>query len=185
MYKIRSLFCALLALTLLAGCGFHLRQSATVPSALQPIYLGGKAGFGALAQQLRIMLTRDEMALSATAAGARYQLLIQGEYQQRRIVSLDRRGLIAELGLITGATFELYDNTGKLVLGPQVVEERRTIVNNPDNVITTNEEERISREEMTKALAANILRRISAYKPPAAPPEAAGAASAPVPATAD
>ena len=68
MYKIRSLFCALLALTLLAGCGFHLRQSATVPSALQPIYLGGKAGFGALAQQLRIMLTRDEMALSATAA---------------------------------------------------------------------------------------------------------------------
>ena len=44
----------------------------------------------------------------------------------------------------------------------------------------------IVREEMTHmALAANILRRISAYKPPAAPPEAAGAASAPVPATAD
>lgn len=182
MHKIRILICTLLALATLAGCGFHLRESATVPSALQPIYLGGKAGFGALAQQLRIMLTRDEMALSATAAGARYQLLIQNEYQQRRIVSLDRRGLIAELALINGATFELYDSSGTLVLGPQVVEERRTIVNNPDNVITTNEEERISREEMTRALAANILRRISAYKPPAgqataAAPESAAAAN--------
>ena len=177
MVKIRVLFCSLLALALLAGCGFHLRESATVPSALQPIYLGGKAGFGALAQELRLTLTRDEMALSATAAGARYQLLLQEVYQQRRIVSLDRRGLIAELALITGATFELYDNTGKLVLGPQQVEERRTIVNNPDNVITTNEEERISREEMTKALAANILRRVSAYKPPATPEQPAAAAT--------
>lgn len=175
MSKIRVLFCSLLALVLLAGCGFHLRESATVPSALQPIYLGGQYGFGPLAQQLRIMLTRDEMALSATAAGSRYQLLIQSEYQQRRIISLDRRGLIAELALITGASFELYDSSGQLVLGPQQVEERRTIVNNPDNVITTNEEERISREEMTKALAANILRRISAYKPAPAPAEPAAA----------
>lgn len=163
MAHTRRLACLLLSLLLLGGCGFHLRDYYALPTALQPIYIGGDAGGGTTAANIRQLLQSEEIDLTPAATAANFLLLLSDDEQERRIVSLDRRGRIAEIGLIAGISFELVDREGRTVLGPQRVEERRTIVNNPDNVISTSEEEALTRQEMARSLAANLLRRLSAY----------------------
>jgi LPS-assembly lipoprotein len=166
------------ALCLLAACGFHLRETAILPTALQPLYIGGKKSGGAMAQALRLQFNSNDTAVTGNIAAARYQLLLLREEQEQRIVSLDRRGLVAEYGLITSVDFELRDKGGERVLGPQTIETRRTIVNNPDNVTTTSEEINLVREDMVKTLAEQVVRRLAAYANQPHP-----AAPAPVPAT--
>jgi len=170
----------LLLLCLVTGCGFHLRHKATLPSALQPLYIGGKGGGGALAQALSVQLAGEDTKVTGNIASARYQLLLIKQNEEQRIVSLDRRGLIAELGLITEVAFELRDQSGQRVLGPQTLQVRRTVVNNPDNVTTTSEEVRLVREEMVNTLAEQISRRLAAYaNQPHPAPENAPAGNAP------
>jgi LPS-assembly lipoprotein len=181
-----AMLCAL-ALSLLA-CGFHLRDTAALPTALQPLYIGGKQSNGPLAQALRVELRNSDTQVSYNPATANYRLLLLHEDQDQRTVSLDRRGLVAEYGLITAVQFELRNQAGERVLGPQTVELRRTVVNNPDNVTTTGEEIRIVREDMLKSLASQIVRRLAAYankQANAAPAAAAPTSDAPVPAPAE
>lgn len=185
MRAVTKIILPALLLCLVAGCGFHLRQTAILPTALQPLYIGGDAGGGRMAQALRVQLAGEDTKVTGNLATAHYQLLILKENQEQRIVSLDRRGLIAELGLITEVEFELRDQGGQRVLGPQTLQNRRTVVNNPDNVTTTNEEVRLVREEMVNILAEQITRRLAAYanqphdKPPVAPTPPDASVSAP------
>lgn len=154
----------LISLALLAtACGFHLRNTTSMPSALAPIYIGGPAGNGALARTLRYQLNNSNATVTVHPAEAAYQLLILGEGQDQRIISLDRRGLAAEYGITTSVDFELRDKQNRRVLGPQHIDERRTITNNPDNALTTSQDIGIVSADMEQVLAAQIVRRLSAY----------------------
>jgi len=189
MRAITKITLPVLLLCLIAGCGFHVRKTAVLPTALQPLYIGGSAGGGPLAQALRVQLAGEDTKVTGNLANARYQLLLLHESQEQRIVSLDRRGLIAELGLITEVEFELRDQSGQRVLGPQSLQNRRTVVNNPDNVTTTNEEVRLVRDDMVQILAEQIVRRLAAYATqphpvpaPPTPPDASSEANSAAPA---
>ncbi len=167
---------------LLAGCGFHLRETAAVPSSLQPLYIGGPAAGGALAQAMRLQLSSVDTAVSPTILGARYELRLLSETSDQRDASIDRRGLVAEYLLIASAQFALYDQTGTLVLGPAQVDERRSIFNDPDKATTTGEEIRLVRADMSKVLASRIALRLTAYanqQQKLAPAATAPAAAAP------
>lgn len=156
---------SLISLTLLlaTACGFHLRNSASMPSALAPIYIGGPAGNGALGRTLRYQLNNSNANVTLYAAKAAYHLIILDEQQDQRIISLDRRGLAAEYGITTSVDFELRDKLNRRVLGPQHIDERRTITNNPDNALTTGQDIGIVRADMEQVLAAQIVRRLGAY----------------------
>lgn len=152
-----------IALLAVSACGFHLRNTASLPSALEPIYIGGPAGGGALGRTLSYQLKNSNTKVTPYSAQAQYQLLILGEEQSQRTISLDQRGLVAEYGITTSVEFELRDKQNKRVLGPQHIEERRTITNNPDNALTTSQDIGIVRTDMEQVLAAQVVRRLGAY----------------------
>lgn len=162
-----TLLCTVLMLV--SACGFHLRGAAAMPTHLQPIYIGGNAAFGPLGQRLRIRLLNDSIAVTRNPSEAAYQLIVLDQYAQQRTASLDQRGRVAESALFSGATFELRDSAGRVVWGPIQVEERRTIINNPDNISSTTEEARLTRDEMIDTVAARILRRAAAFRPESSP----------------
>lgn len=171
----------LIALTLFmaTACGFHLRDSASLPSALSPIYIGGPSGNSALGRKLRYHLTNANTEVTPYSAQAAYQVLLQREGQEQRIISLDRRGLAAEYGLTKSVEFELRDKQNHRVLGPLTIEERRTVTNNPDNALTTSQDIGIISADMDQVLAAQIVRRLGAYATRKLP----GAQATPTPAT--
>jgi LPS-assembly lipoprotein len=155
--------CTVLALCLLAACGFHLRNQGAVPTALQPIYIGGPASSGAMASELRYQLNNSDTDIAKSSAKANYRLMLLGEGSEQRIISLDRRGLAAEYGLIASVEFELYDRANRRVLGPVRLQELRTVTNNPDNALTTSQEITLVRSDINKELAAQLTRRLGAY----------------------
>jgi LPS-assembly lipoprotein len=159
---VRNLF-AVAALCVLTACGFHLRNQSALPSALQPIFIGGPASGGALAGALRYQLRSSDTNVTSNAGKANYRLILLGESQEQRIISLDRRGLAAEYGLISSVEFELQDRNGQRVLGPLSLQELRTVTNNPDNALTTSQEVVLVRTDINKALAALVVRRLGAY----------------------
>ena len=126
--------------------------------------IGGSASQSVVAREIRLLLDSESIEVTPPSL-AKYLLLLNNVHEEQRIVSVDSRGRIAEYGLSSGVTFELTDRDGKTVFGPQRVEERRSVINNPDNVITTNEEVRLTREEMNRAVAASVLRRLGAFNP--------------------
>jgi LPS-assembly lipoprotein len=151
------------ALIMITACGFHLRNTASLPSALEPIYIGGPASGGALGRTLSYQLKNSNTKVTPYVAEANYQLLILSEGQSQRIISLDPRGLAAEYGITTSVDFELRDKQGKRVLGPQKIEERRTVTNNPDNALTTSQDIGIIRADMEQVLASQVVRYLGAY----------------------
>ena len=147
----------------IAACGFHLRKDPALPSSLQPIFIGGSAGNGAFAQALRYQLTNSNTTVTPRSIEANYQLLLTGERTSQRIISLDSRGLAAEYGITLAIEFELVDKSGQRVLGPQTIEERRTITNNPDNALTTSQDIALVQTDMYQVLATQVVRRLGAY----------------------
>jgi LPS-assembly lipoprotein len=168
---------ALLALLTASSCGFHLRNSASLPSSLSPIYIGGPVGNSALGRKLRYHLTNSNTQVTPYSAQAAYQVLLQRESQEQRIISLDRRGLAAEYGLTRSVEFELRDKQNRRVLGPITVEERRTVTNNPDNALTTSQDIGIISADMDQTLAMHIVRRLGAYATHKLPAEQAAKAA--------
>jgi LPS-assembly lipoprotein len=159
---VRNVF-VLLALSMLAACGFHLRNQSSLPSALEPIYIGGKVSNGALANALRYQLRNNDTKVATNSATANYKLILLAETHEQRIISLDRRGLAAEYGLISAIEFELLDRSGQHVLGPLKLQEMRTVTNNPDNALTTSQEITLVQDDIDKALAALVVRRLGAF----------------------
>ena len=168
-----------LALLIPSACGFHLRNSTSLPSALSPVYIGGPAGNSALGRKLRYHLTNSNTEVTPYSAQAAYHVLLQGEGQEQRIISLDRRGLAAEYGLTRSVEFELRDKQNRRVLGPITIEERRTVTNNPDNALTTSQDIGIISADMDQTIAMHIVRRLGAYATHKLPTEQS-AASQPV-----
>jgi outer membrane lipopolysaccharide assembly protein LptE/RlpB len=139
--------CAVLALCVLAGCGFHLRNQSALPTAVA----------------LRYQLKNSDTTIATNAAKANYRLMLLEEGHEQRIISLDRRGLAAEYGLISTVEFELFDRANRRVLGPLKLQELRTVTNNPDNALTTSQEITLVQSDINKALAAQLARRLGAY----------------------
>lgn len=152
-----------LSMLIVTACGFHLRNNASLPSALAPIYIGGNAGNSGLGRKLRYELTNANTEVTKYSAQAAYQVVLLNENQDQRIISLDRRGLAAEYGLTLSVEFELRDNKGNRVLGPQKIVERRTVTNNPDNALTTAQDIGIIGADMEQTIASQIVRRLGAY----------------------
>jgi LPS-assembly lipoprotein len=173
---------AVFALCLLTACGFHLRNQSALPSALQPIFIGGSASGGALASALRYQLKSSDTDVTPNSIKANYRLILLAERREQRVISLDRRGLVAEYGLISAIDFELQDRTGQRVLGPLHLQELRTVTNNPDNALTTAQEVALVRTDIDKALAALVVRRLGAYANHLPIPAAQSAAETPPPA---
>jgi len=182
IYPIVRNLVAVFALCLLAACGFHLRNQSALPSTLQPIFIGGHASSGALAAALRYQLKSSDTDVTQNSIKANYRLILLAERREQRIISLDRRGLVAEYGLISSVDFELQDRTGQRVLGPLHLQELRTVTNNPDNALTTAQEVTLVRTDIDKALAALVVRRLGAYANHVPIPAAQSAAETPPPA---
>lgn len=160
--SIRPLF-LLFILIGLAGCGFQLRGQVDLPAGVEPIYIGGNSS-SILSIEIRNLLSAAGIALSEDPVSANHQLIILEQDQDRRTASLDEQARAAEYQLIETIKFELRDQQGKTVLGPSKITERRIMPNDPNQVVSTGEEEQLLRREMAQNLAAKIARQLSAFK---------------------
>lgn len=157
----------------LAACGFHLRGKETAlvwPVALATISLkvdgGVKNGpdsalISALRGRLRV---RHGVQFVNTAAPVMYV----SEAMKRSVLTVDSAGKAVEYVLMYSVRARVID--GKTVrVEEMILRDRRTLRFDSKSLLASEAEERRLREEMARAMARQIIRRIAARMKPDKP----------------
>lgn len=147
-----------LSLLLLQGCGFQLKQGATVPSSLSPIAIGGLAEYHDLRTALTQLLSASD--ISVVKSDAATYLRIKAYESERRVLSVDGNGKVAEYELHEGARFDLVASDGKQLIEEQIVSTKQTYLNSETEVLGKQQEEEALRKDMRRNLADRIIRRL-------------------------
>jgi LPS-assembly lipoprotein len=150
-------FCPALLLLLLSGCGFALRDSADLPTALQTMIVAGEEENGELLQEVRRALRNSGVTI--VEADSPYVLRIGRESSGERVVSVNSNARAGEYELEMNLLFQLLQG-GTAVLGPDTVSLSRVYLTDPENAVAKEEEAELIRSELRRELAQQLLRRL-------------------------
>jgi LPS-assembly lipoprotein len=149
---------ALLALGLLAGCGFHLRGSLAIPQELTPLYIQ--------APQVSMVRTAIEEQLSGSVPLAtspdksKLILRIQSEMRSSRVVATDYAGKVLAYELYLRVTYDAVGTDGVQRIPLQKLDLVRTF-DNPDIEVLGKQLEQLQiNQELSNDAADRILTRL-------------------------
>ena len=182
MTRALALAACLTTLSLLAGCGFHLRRAAELPPQLHALYITG-AGSSNLMRDLRRNLASDTTTIVGDPTQATAVLNIMKVSRSRSLLALNNVGQPLEYRVTYGVLFSLTVGNAVLI-EPQTLALTRTYNYNIQDAIGNQEQEDALETAMETDLAQLIIFRIQAAAKNAWPPLPAKAVtSAPTPAT--
>jgi LPS-assembly lipoprotein len=161
LHRLRVLLPALLALGLLAGCGFSLRGSANLPEPLRTLQVAGVEENGELLQEVRRALRNSGVTLVEEASA--YRLGIGRESSSERIVSVNSNARAGEYEIEMNLLFQLSQG-GTTVLGPETLRMSRVYLTDPENAVAKEDEAELIRSELRREVAQLLLRRLQAVQ---------------------
>jgi LPS-assembly lipoprotein len=108
----------LTSLTLLAGCGFHLRdaESLRLPARLSPMQVSGVATADPLHGELTAALREAGVTVTTSKEAAQSFLVLSGRENRRRVLAVNAQGRAIEYEMVEAVTFELLDRERNVLL---------------------------------------------------------------------
>jgi len=153
-----------LLLVAIAGCGFQLRGAVPLPDSLKLMYVQGinlQQGLGlALKRGLKqngIQVVDDYETDSAI-------LTVLENKVERRVLSVGNNAKVSEYELYSSLTFKVTDDKSTLIVEPFQVEAIRDYQFDQTQVLSSDGEEAILREQINQQLVGSLLRRLSVVK---------------------
>lgn len=145
----------LLSLTLIASCGWQLRGVSELPEGFRIIHVSG--GSQGIREQLVQRLRFNDVVVPERALDAPAQIEINEYSIERRTLSVNSVGQIAEyeFNALLDVTVIRGEETYKFV-----TESRRTLSNDVNNVVATQQEERQLRDALDSDLLSRLMRRL-------------------------
>lgn len=152
-----------LTLSLLAGCGWHLRGVTPMPDGYRILFIEG--GNTEIRNAIREQLEFNGAIITASAADAPVQLTIEDYDVEKRTLSINTNGQVAEYELNARLSVTLVR---KLSDEQQSfdVSARRTLTNDVNNVVATQQEETQTRQDLKTDLITRLIRRLQSLEQP-------------------
>ena len=148
----------------LAGCGFQLRGSATLPDSLKIMYIQGISLQQGLGLELKRGLTRnDVVVLDSYQKGSAVLTVLDNKYE-RRVLSVGSDAKVSEYGLHGSLTFKVTAEGDQIMIESQKVEAQRDYRFDQNEVLAADQEEELLRKELNQQLVQSVLRRLSALQ---------------------
>lgn len=163
----RPFFAPLIAVLLsaaLAGCGFQLRGTATLP--FETLYIPGAAGGGVPLDLKRNVQAGTRTRVVEDPKDAQAQIQFTETTYQRNILSLSAAGRVRELQLLYRVGFRVHDGKGGEFLPVTTVQLTRDLTYSDTDVLAKEAEEANIFREMQFDVVQQLLRRMSASTPP-------------------
>lgn len=153
--------CLVLGLTLLliAGCGWRLRGSMTLPPGMDAIYLQG-ADAALVLEQMEELLRANQVSVVDGPSQAQLIIDLERYDEERRVVSVGANARVSEYELIVEADFTISDAQGRVLLPDGEASLIRSYQYDQNNILAMDAEERLIREEMRRELARQIIGRL-------------------------
>lgn len=144
---------------LLAACGWHLKGALDVPDNFTALKISGASG--ALADELHAQLAANGIDTRPAGDARFYTLALGREINERRTAALGADAVVAEYEYLKAIQFELRDPENRLIGKPTSAEITRSVGYNANSVLSSTGEGTLVQTEMTRDLAAQIIRRLS------------------------
>lgn len=166
MKMLRSLALApavLLLTAALGGCGFQLRNVATLPEDLGAVAVTAPDPYSPLADSLARSLERSgAQPAAADALDAATKLEILSERWAELPIAVDNQGRAQEYSLRYAVVFRMRKPEGDILVPQQAVELSRDYVAPASDAIGNTSERDLLANEMRREMTASILRRVNA-----------------------
>ena len=160
---------ALVAVTALSACGFHLRGSDN-RSALpfKTIHLN-VADTSPLGNELkRYIRASGSTKVVSDPKQAEASLDVLSELREKQVLALNSAGRVREYALYYKLRFQVRDPKQKILMPPTDIVLKRDISFNESEVMAKESEETLLYRDMQSDMVQQILRRLAALKPAAA-----------------
>ena len=154
---------ALLALLVLAGCGFQLRGAADLP--FETIHVPGATGGIALDLKRNIQSgTRTRVVDDPGQAQAVLQFI--EETRLKEVLSLTTAGRVREFRLIYRVGFRVHDGKGAEFLPTSAINLTRDVTFNDAEILAKESEEALLYRDMQFDMVQQVMRRLEAARSP-------------------
>jgi LPS-assembly lipoprotein len=150
----------------LAGCGFKLRGTADVP--FETLYLPG-ATTGIALDLKRNIEAGTKVQVVDDAKRAQAVLVFTQETREKEILSLTGAGRVREFRLHYRVGFRVHDGKGSDYIAQNLIQLTRDVTYNDAEILAKEAEEQLLFRDMQTDMVQQIMRRLSAAKPPAPP----------------
>ncbi len=160
--RLRSILLAL-CVAAIAGCGFQLRGSYTLP--YESIYLAVPESSLIGANLRRAIRASGSTRLADSTADAQATFLPTGELRDPVILSFSGSGRIREKRLRYRYGYRVVDSKGRNLILPGVIELTRDLTYADSDVLAKTQEEELLWRDMENDLVQQLMRRLAAAKP--------------------
>lgn len=163
---------------LLAGCGFHLRQSVALPSSMQRIHLAVNNG-GDLQRNLARALRNSGITIEDDSGPGVAELVVPVARFSTQTLSISGGARITEYSVQYQVKFSVVDATGKVLLPEQTVQMSRDYSYDATNTIGNQAQVEEIQRSLIDDMVQSILFRLQAAARHADAAAAAGTAGTP------
>ncbi len=154
----------IVALMIIAGCGFQLRGAVELPESIKTMYVQGLNLQRGIGRTLKRHLVSNGIVVMDDYQKGNAVLDILENKTERRVLSVGSNAKVREYELYGRLTFKVTDGSGNVLAEEQSVEAQQDYQFNQDEVLATGEEENALREELEQRLVRSLMRRLEAIK---------------------
>lgn len=159
--KRRELVVALGAAAL-AGCGFHLRGTQTLPVSSIYLALPVNSPIGAEMTRLLRSSTNTKVVTDRQQAQAIFELL--GETREREVLAINSQGRATEYQIRLRIRFRVLDHSAGELIEPTDLMTRRDITFNESDLLAKESEEGLLYRDMQSDLVRQMVSRLAGMK---------------------
>ena len=149
-----------LGLSLLAGCGFHLRSSWSLPYESLYLDIPAQSEFGA--QLKRTLRGSKATRVTDTPEAAEARFKPTGESRERKVITYSSAGRVREVQLIYRYSFRVTDRQGADLIAPATISMSRDMSYDEANALAKSAEEDLIWRDMMNDLTQQVMRQLAA-----------------------
>lgn len=154
--------CIFFFLTLtLTACSFHLQGKKVLASPLHRLYLQTSDPYGYLAKSLEDYFKMSEVHLVKLPIEADTILIILQDTASQNLLAPNGTLQTRQYNLAVTIVFEITDNKGRILLGPQTLVEERPITIQSNQILGSSNDVNLYYQQMRHILAYAIISRIA------------------------
>jgi LPS-assembly lipoprotein len=151
-----------LSLSLVTGCGFHLRGKIDLPDSLSTLYV--KAPQVELRDELGDALQTSGATVVKSATADSATINIETARYRREVRTVDERGKSTGYILFLDVDYSVVDNQGNTVVKKTRTSARRDYTFDDTQALVAQRQEEILRQELREDVSQAILRRLARVK---------------------
>ena len=162
--KIIKLNILLLVIAILAGCGYQLRGSASLPEAMSVTYIRGLRPYSELVNDFAHALRTRNATVTTDQATASAILKITGNTTEKLVLSVDTLGNVLEYEIRQTIRFSVSGPDRRDLLPEQSLSLSRDFLYTSTDVLAKAREEKLVRRTLQESLVNLAMLRIASLK---------------------